>query len=149
MHLKGTNSIGKIMAKIFDKIPQKRYYNFMLRSEDIIVKEEKFYLQKIGINGFILHTPGHTSGSLSLILENEKAFVGDLIMNLPFSSLKPLFAENLRQLYQSWNKILSYKIKILYPAHGKFVSIERFKKFAYKFLNNLKKLKSNLEIENY
>ncbi|MCR4989257.1 MAG: MBL fold metallo-hydrolase [Lachnospiraceae bacterium] len=35
-------------------------------------------LERIGINGQILHTPGHSDDSISLLLDNGSLFVGDL-----------------------------------------------------------------------
>jgi len=46
-----------------------------------IVVEEEFDLDPIGVPGKILHTPGHSRGSLSLVLDTGDAFVGDLAMN--------------------------------------------------------------------
>jgi glyoxylase-like metal-dependent hydrolase (beta-lactamase superfamily II) len=36
-------------------------------------------LSSYGFNGSVVHTPGHTQGSLSVLLENKSALVGDLI----------------------------------------------------------------------
>ena len=52
-----------------------------------IVEEQLYYLscsesralmKKIGIEGEIIHTPGHSADSVSIILDNEAAIVGDL-----------------------------------------------------------------------
>jgi hydroxyacylglutathione hydrolase len=43
-------------------------------------------LLEFGVDGRIVHTPGHTSGSISLLLDSGEAFVGDLAVNyLPFN----------------------------------------------------------------
>ena len=51
---------------------------------DLIIKKDNFKLLKeeVGIDGMILHTPGHTRDSISVVLADGKAFVGDLAMNM-------------------------------------------------------------------
>jgi len=39
-------------------------------------------LGSLGIDGQILHTPGHTHDSMSIVLADGRAFVGDLAMTL-------------------------------------------------------------------
>ena len=54
---------------------------------DILVKES-LSLNTFGFNAFILHTPGHSSGSISVIIDNQIAIVGDAMLGylrIPFS----------------------------------------------------------------
>lgn len=79
-------------------------------------------LEEFGLNGKVIHTPGHTGGSVSIVLEDGSAFTGDLIMGKTPVNKKPslgAFAENLSDLRNSWIKILRAGAKIIYPAHGK------------------------------
>lgn len=47
---------------------------------DILLKNhEVFDLTSFGIPAMAKHTPGHTAGSISVILENKEALVGDLV----------------------------------------------------------------------
>ena len=55
--------------------------NFPGTSVDIVLKDKDFSLESYGIRGKILHTPGHSSGSMSLLLDSGDVFVGDLAMN--------------------------------------------------------------------
>jgi len=45
-----------------------------------VVVEESFDLSEFGIEGEIIATEGHTRGSLSVVLGNKSACVGDLVM---------------------------------------------------------------------
>ncbi len=122
--LKGTNFTGKLLSKFLSKFhspPQP----FELRKQDIILTESVFPLHHLGIEGIVLHTPGHTLGSISLIFEGKFAFVGDTIMNLPFTSPLPLFAEDLKLLFKSWERILSYNPQTIYPAHGNSITASK------------------------
>jgi hydroxyacylglutathione hydrolase len=49
--------------------------------EPEILVDEEMDLLEFGVNGRIVHTPGHTSGSISLLLDSGEAFVGDLAIN--------------------------------------------------------------------
>jgi glyoxylase-like metal-dependent hydrolase (beta-lactamase superfamily II) len=88
---------------------------------DILIRDE-FPLADYGIDGSVIHTPGHTSGSLAVILEGKSAIVGDTIMKLPLvskGSYRPVIGQDLEQVYQSWQKILDMGVETIYTAHGK------------------------------
>jgi len=102
-----------------------RAFSFLGRFEPVepeIVLEGELSLEEFGIRGKIIPTPGHTPGSVSVLLENGEAFVGDLVVNAFPMSMGlgiPAVAENVREIYASWEKILSAGARIIYPAHGK------------------------------
>ena len=95
-----------------------------------IVFDEKLDLSNLGFEGYLLHTPGHTEGSSSLILD-EKAFVGDAMFNFR-GMIFPGFANDEKMVGNSWKKLLDLNIKWFYPAHGKRVSRERLMQEAEK-----------------
>ena len=69
----------------------------------------------------MLHTPGHSSGSVSVALETGDIFVGDLAMNkfpLRLTPGLPILAEDWSKLKESWELILEHGAKTIYPAHG-------------------------------
>jgi len=89
---------------------------------DIILGDEDVSLAEYGIAGRIIHTPGHSAGSVSVLLDSGEAFVGDLAMAgfpLRFSPGLPILAENMEQVRKSWQKLLSAGAETIYPAHGK------------------------------
>lgn len=80
-----------------------------------------FSLESLGIDGTIFRTPGHTSGSMSLLLASGEAFVGDLSVNgLPFSigPGAPIFGDNLDIIRQSWRILIDRGATRIYPSHG-------------------------------
>jgi hydroxyacylglutathione hydrolase len=98
---------------------------------DIIVKgNEEYDLSKYGINGKVIHTPGHTPGSLSVILEDGNAIIMDLASSgillggIAFNSRMkhPPFHDNLDQVKNSINHILSLNAHLFYLGHGNPVS---------------------------
>jgi len=75
---------------------------------DILV-EGGLDLSDHGVRGRLLHTPGHTAGSLSVLLEGGDAIVGDLVMGFPPFVRRPrapLVAQDLVTLRSSLRAVL-------------------------------------------
>lgn len=88
---------------------------------DVILGDEEFSLKPFGIAGKVIYTPGHSSGSVSILLETGDVFVGDLAMNkfpLRLSPGLPIFAEDWDKVKESWKMLLDQGAKTVYPAHG-------------------------------
>ena len=116
---------GKIFAAFLKKLTK----NLSLEpcTADIVHHGKNFSLEEFDIEGEIIFTPGHSHGSLSVVLNSGEAFVGDMAMNglpLTISPSLPIFAEDLDQLRESWKKLFSENIKKIFPAHGKPFSAE-------------------------
>ena len=77
-------------------------------------------LKPFGIQGMVVPTPGHTPGSVSVILENGDAIVGDLIMpSLPSGRPGlPFWADDVEEVKKSIRTVLSYNPRRILPAHG-------------------------------
>lgn len=93
---------------------------------DVVMGDEALPLRDYGISGSIISTPGHSRGSVSVLLETGEAFVGDLAMSgfpLRFTPGLPILAENMEQVRESWKHLLEKGAKTVYPAHGKPFSV--------------------------
>lgn len=89
---------------------------------DLVLGDEGLSLEPYGIPGTVLHTPGHSPGSVSLLLDSGQAFVGDLVMNgLPmrFGPGLPLLADDVEVVRQSVRLLLDRGAERIYPAHGR------------------------------
>jgi hydroxyacylglutathione hydrolase len=89
---------------------------------DVILGDDGLSLSDYGIPGRVFHTPGHSSGSVSVLLDTGEAFVGDLAMNkfpLRLSPGLPIFAEDPAAVVKSWKLLLDQGASTVYPAHGK------------------------------
>jgi glyoxylase-like metal-dependent hydrolase (beta-lactamase superfamily II) len=94
---------------------------------DIIFDDAGISLEEFGIPARVIPTPGHTPGSISVLLENGDAIVGDLVMSGPPLVLKPslaVVAYDPAQMRESWLHLLELGAKTVYPAHGKPFPVE-------------------------
>ncbi len=116
----GVTRWGKIIMSLH------RY--FMPASEvtatgvDLLIGNEGISLEEYGIPGSVIWTPGHTPGSLSVLLHSGDALVGDLAMNmfpLRLSPGLPIFAEDMNAVIRSWELLIDKGANTVYPAHGK------------------------------
>jgi endoribonuclease LACTB2 len=86
-------------------VPITQNDNLVLKLED-----SRKFLAGVGLNGEILHTPGHSDDSVTLILDEGFAFTGDLhpsFMNIDDATT-----------HASWDKIHQHKITKIFPGHG-------------------------------
>ena len=84
-----------------------------ISTEPLIIscKDSRRFLNDLGINGEIIYTPGHSDDSISLILDEGIALVGDLY------DLNSAITFNDEKINNSWNKILSHNISKIYYGH--------------------------------
>jgi glyoxylase-like metal-dependent hydrolase (beta-lactamase superfamily II) len=79
---------------------------------------ERYDLKDAGINGYCLHTPGHSAGSISIVLDNEYAITGDTLTGIISGSAFPLWGDDTAELIRSWKKLLATGCLTFLPAHG-------------------------------
>ena len=88
--------------------------------------------EEYGIDGNIIHTPGHTPGSVSVLLDSGDAFVGCLIHNKAPFVLRPglpIYAQDILQLKDSLKMLIDRGAKTLYPGHGNPVPVQKILKY--------------------
>ncbi|MBI1879297.1 MAG: MBL fold metallo-hydrolase [Chloroflexi bacterium] len=116
----GTYAVTKLSSSLGRRLS--RFFRFPgYRAEHIISGEEQL-LYDFGLDGRILHTPGHSLGSTTILLDNGDAFVGDLCPNTWFNrwvgSRFPPYADDVTAVYESWARLLATPARMLYPGHG-------------------------------
>jgi glyoxylase-like metal-dependent hydrolase (beta-lactamase superfamily II) len=94
-----------------------------LTGKDAVIEgDNDGLLQEIGIDGVILHTPGHTRDSISVVLSDGSAFVGDAAMNfLWWTGIRhrPIVVDHIDVVYESWQKLRERGARVIYPSHGR------------------------------
>ena len=126
----GVNLWVKITQLIF--FPIFKRISFPKFKADIVISGKEFPLTEYGIDGKIIHTPGHTKGSISVLLDTGEAFVGCMAHNnFPFriNAGLPIYAQDIATLKTSWKLLIDMGAKIIFPGHGKSFSVDKMKKF--------------------
>ncbi|MFP4459926.1 MAG: MBL fold metallo-hydrolase [Candidatus Zixiibacteriota bacterium] len=85
--------------------------------EPDIVFESKYDLGHFGIDGYMIHTPGHTHGSASIILQDKIAIIGDVAMKVLGLRLTPI-THNQKILEKSLKTLLALDLEEYYITHG-------------------------------
>ena len=98
----------------------------------IVLGDNGLSLREYRIPGEIVFTPGHTLGSISVILESGEAFVGCMAQNrIPFGFRPklPIYAKDIELLKKSWSQVISMGAKTIYPGHGKPFPVDMIKEY--------------------
>jgi glyoxylase-like metal-dependent hydrolase (beta-lactamase superfamily II) len=81
--------------------------------------EDGASLAPFGLEGCILHTPGHTADSLTVLLEGGAAFVGDLFTRRNGRAVpQPYFIEDPEALRESVARLRAQGVRLLYTGHS-------------------------------
>jgi ribonuclease/clavin/mitogillin len=101
--------------------PQDNYVEITMSGNVTIpVTESRALLEGIGISGEIVHTPGHSDDSVSLLLDDGSVFTGDLT-HPGFVGL-----EDPEVVSMSWRELKERGATQVYPAHGPIRKIKYF-----------------------
>ena len=88
---------------------------------------DRFDLNRFGINGYVIHTPGHSPGGATLVIDDVIAIAGDSIIGTTPGKPFPPFADDVELLINTWGKILDTGCETILPGHGKPVSRDEMK----------------------
>ncbi|MEN8115407.1 MAG: MBL fold metallo-hydrolase [Bacteroidota bacterium] len=124
------NFYGKFFRGLF--YPFLKSISFPPEKADIVLTDSEFPLHNYGIEGTIIYTPGHTMGSVTVLLDSGEAFVGCMAHSgFPFRRKPnlPVFAENIELIKKNWKTIINKGAKTIYPGHGKAFDVEEIKPF--------------------
>ncbi len=113
---KGTNFLYRFFVGFLNKSIA-GFLTFDPCDHDYIVNSE-FSFREQGLNVYILHTPGHTAGSVSVIIDDEIALVGDCMFGIFKNSIFPPVAAEPEIMVNSWGKLLDTGCNIFLPSHG-------------------------------
>jgi hydroxyacylglutathione hydrolase len=112
----GTNFLTRILVGI---LAEKWKDRFRYRPcESDIEVEDNYSFSDFGIKASLIHTPGHSPGMLSMIVDDEFALVGDTLFGVFPGTVFPPFADNIPLLIKSWNILLHTRCKWFLPSHG-------------------------------
>jgi glyoxylase-like metal-dependent hydrolase (beta-lactamase superfamily II) len=76
-------------------------------------------LRAFGLDATVLHTPGHTPGSSSLVVESRIAFVGDLLSTSVRPRVQRSFADDWSLIPHSLARVQQLRPEWVYAGHGR------------------------------
>lgn len=120
------------MAERGDMFRNRKSGNFILRAAVTILfgfgKSKRFTadvhieegsdLSAYGFDGRVLNLPGHSKGSIGILTNSGELFCGDLLENTHQPDLN-IIIDDLAAAVESAERLISFKIKTVYPGHGK------------------------------
>jgi glyoxylase-like metal-dependent hydrolase (beta-lactamase superfamily II) len=109
--VKGFGHIGKAILPLAELLLSPKGCN-----PDIILHDNNA-LEEYGIKMRVVHTPGHTPGSCTFILQDSIAFTGDQFVTYPDFCKQHFYAYSWEQVDSSAVKLLRYPFVFAYAGH--------------------------------
>lgn len=123
---KGTFWVTRWLSALGNRVgPSKFDYEHF--TPDILLEADQMVDKKMP-HIRAIKTNGHTPGSISLIIDQEVAIVGDAMFGIFRNSIYPPFADNEKAIQAGWNKLLQTGCRIFLPGHGRPISRELLRK---------------------
>jgi hydroxyacylglutathione hydrolase len=106
---------------------------------DIIVNDQ-LPLASFGLPGFLLHTPGPTAGSLSVVFEDGQAIIGDLLTRtvLTRNIIGSARVFDKALMKRSLRTLLALGPAVFYTSHSRPIKVEENRKRIKKLITDLK-----------
>ncbi len=120
----GTRWKAKVIATV-GRLFARRIMRYPSAVPDILV-DESASLTEFGFPGRIIHTSGHSLGSMVVLMEDGEMLAGDTLIGIPGKRIFPPFAEDLPGLLQSWKLLSELQVSTFHPAHGRSISFSKF-----------------------
>jgi glyoxylase-like metal-dependent hydrolase (beta-lactamase superfamily II) len=87
--------------------------------------DEGYDFSGYGFDAKVLEIPGHSKGSIGVLTARGDLFCGDLLVNTD-KPVKNTLVDDSVVLDASVEKLKTFKIKTVYPGHGKPFQMEQF-----------------------
>jgi hydroxyacylglutathione hydrolase len=85
-------------------------------------------LSPYGLNAKVIHTPGHSIGSLSVLTAEGDLFCGDFLVGGKIPRVNTLL-DDPEEMAASLAKLNTLTIRKIYPGHGQAFTLEEFLKY--------------------
>ena len=117
----GRSALGKLLASVTlrsDEMAAPHHVGF---EPDIVLRGGES-LEEWGVDATVLHTPGHTDGSISVLLDGGDVLVGDLLSRALLHRGTPapgMFAVDSEAMDASIRRILGLTPSLTYASHSR------------------------------
>jgi len=112
-----TSVVSQWVKKFIDEKAAKK----AAACEPQVIFDGEFDLNAYGVDARVVHTPGHTAGSVSVVDGYGTAIVGDLIMGRMVNAHQPrwpFFAQDLALVRTSIRLLMDRGVQTFYASHG-------------------------------
>jgi len=128
----GTVFFSKIISKLGKIIGEKRFGHTIFKPDIFFSGGVYTLIPSVNIN--IIETKGHSEDSVSILVDDEIALVGDAMFGIFRNSVFPPFADSTQDMIKSWKKLLDTGCSTFLPGHGKAISSgflkQQYEKYA-------------------
>jgi len=123
---RGTNYVTNLLSAGGHKLMKKKFMYTPFNADITISDDYLFPAPDADLR--IISTPGHSADSISLIVDNEVAIVGDAMFGIFRDHVFPPFADDIPEMIRSWGKLLGSGCTTFLPGHGRAISRELLEK---------------------
>jgi hydroxyacylglutathione hydrolase len=109
--------VMKVVGGVVRLVSKQRFETF---TPDVAVGDG-YDLSQYGFNAKVVHIPGHSKGSIGVLMDNGDLFCGDFLYSIPAMN----FVDDAQARANSLAKLRTLGIKRLFPGHGKPVEVLR------------------------
>jgi len=111
-HVRGRGHVGKALLPIAEAFLKPE----AVKPDRLVGDGDLLWDAKSDVR--CLHTPGHTPGSSTLLVDHQQAFVGDLLSTNLTPHVQRLYASDWAQIGFSLKRLQQHRPQKLYPGHG-------------------------------
>jgi hydroxyacylglutathione hydrolase len=127
--VKPLSAVARIMTSLVKMMPTRKAGSIQ---PDILIEDE-MSLVEFEVKGRVISTPGHTSGSISIILDSGNCLVGDLLWSIFGKPIYSPIGDDPFRIHESAQKIIQTGAKQVYLSHGGVFPVERIRKMVGSF----------------
>ena len=120
----------RLSSRLLRLVVNPRFPRF---TNDIVIKGQRSgLLRRLGVAADIIHTPGHTPGSISIVADDGQAIIGDVLMGgvlggklLAQRPAYHYYVTSMDELHASITRLLETNTQTFYVGHGGLLSRHR------------------------
>lgn len=105
-----------IMKKTIQRITEKVLNDFTKFTPNLELKDGDS-LKDFGFDATVVHLPGHTAGSIGIMMKEGDMIAGDILVNVKKPDMAPNAAD-FKQMKKSIQKLRGLNPTRIYPGHG-------------------------------
>ena len=128
----GTIFLTRQISRIGKKIGKRHFGYHSFQPDNLVSRDNNFRIDSFDID--IIHTTGHSEESVSILIDNEIALVGDVMFGVVKNAVFPPYADDVETMIKSWKKLLGTRCQLFLPGHGNEINRRLLEKEYEKYV---------------